>query len=252
MSKNQIISTAEPFFIPGGKIGCLLIHGFTGTPKEMRMLGDSLALENYTVLAPRLAGHATSPEDLSRMHWMDWVASVEDALTLLKACTETQIVMGLSMGGVLSMITAARYDVKAVVTFSAPAALPGDPRAKYLPYISWAMKKVEKGTPDWKNPDAIKDHVDYPYYPVKAILQLKNLIDVMHQDLAKVTVPAFMVQSHGDHGIPEDSMNVLYDNISSKDKTKMWVENSGHVVIREPDRELIFSSVKQFIHRITL
>ncbi|NTV37277.1 MAG: carboxylesterase, partial [Anaerolineaceae bacterium] len=56
------MSTAEPFLLPGGKVGCLLIHGFTGTPKEMRWWGEDLAGRGYTVLAPRLAGHATTPK----------------------------------------------------------------------------------------------------------------------------------------------------------------------------------------------
>ncbi|EKD89375.1 MAG: hypothetical protein ACD_34C00088G0001, partial [uncultured bacterium] len=62
---------------------------------------------------------------------------------------------------------------------------------------------------------------------------------------------ALMVQSRGDHGIPAESMDTLCDKISSTDKTRLWVENSGHVVIREPEREVIFTEVKKFIKRIT-
>lgn len=251
MIHNLTIPTAEPFFIPGGKIGCLLIHGFTGTPKEMRMLADSLAQEKYTVLGIRLAGHATDLEDMRHSTWRDWLASVEDGLNLLKGCTEQQVVMGLSMGGVLSMLAAARYEIKGVITFSAPCALPADPRAKFLPFISWLVKQVEKGKPDWRNLEAMQDHVDYPAYPTQSVLQLQKLINVMVGELPKVKVPAMMVQSHGDHGIPAESMDTLYKRISSMDKTRLWVENSGHVVIREPERELIFTEVKKFIKRIT-
>lgn len=251
MNSVLTIPTAEPFFIPGGKIGCLLVHGFTGSPKEMRMLADSLALENYTILAPRLTGHATSLEDMERSNWRDWLASVEDGFNLLKGCTDQQVVMGLSMGGVLSLMAAARYDVKGVVTFSAPCDLPPDPRAKYLPLVTKLVRYVSKGKPDWRNTEAARDHVDYPLYPTRSILQLKEIIRVMRSDLPKVKVPALMVQSHGDHGIPAESMETLYTGISSTDKTILWVENSGHVVIREPDRELIFTDVKQFVERIT-
>jgi len=251
MTTNLTIPTAEPFFIPGGKVGCLLIHGFTGTPKEMRMLADSLAQDNYTILGVRLAGHATDLEDMRHSTWRDWLASVEDGINLLKGCTEQQVVMGLSMGGVLSMMAAARYDVKGVITFSAPCALPADPRAKFLPYITWLVPQVGKGKPDWRNLEAMKDHVDYPGYPTRSVLQLQKLIGVMMEDLPKVKIPALMVQSHGDQGIPAESMDTLYEKISSTDKTRLWIENSGHVVIREPERELIFTEVKKFIKRIT-
>lgn len=249
MSDPLTIPSAEPFFIPGGKTGCLLVHGFTGTPKEMRMLADSLALERYTILAPRLAGHATTLSDMPATTWRHWLASVEDGLNLLKGCTTRQVVMGLSMGGVLALLAAARYDVQAVAAFSAPCSLPPDPRAKLLPYITWLMPWVRKGEPDWRNLEAQKDHVDYPAYPSPSILQLKKLIDVMVGELPQVKVPAFFVQSRQDHGIPPHSMDTLFAGVSSVDKTRMWVQNSGHVVIREPEREKIFTELKKFLRR---
>lgn len=251
MNSNQTIPSAEPFFLPGGKIGCLLVHGFTGTPKEMRMLADSLARENYTVLAIRLAGHATTPDDMNRTHWRDWVTSVEDGLNLLKDCTDQQVVMGLSMGGILSLIAAARYDIKGVVSFSTPSALPDDPRLQFLPFLTWLLPRAKKAQPDWRNLEAQKDHVDYPFYPTRSIMQLKKLIEIMHQNLKQIKIPALFVQSHGDYGIPANSMDTLYNGIASIDKTKMWVENSGHVVIREPEREIVFTAVKEFVQRIT-
>jgi carboxylesterase len=250
MNPAKTIPTAEPFFIPGGATGCLLIHGFTGTPKEMRMLGESLAQDNYTILAPRLSGHATAVEDITRSRWEDWVASVEDGLNLLKGCTDNQVVMGLSMGGVLALMAAARYSPAGVVAFSAPSSLPGDPRAKYLPILKYFIHKVEKGKPDWHNPAAAQDHVDYPYYPTPAILELKKLIDLMRSELEYVTIPALFVQSRQDLGIPAESMDTLFANIRSIDKTKYWVDNSGHVIIREPERESIFIEVKKFLHRV--
>ena len=60
----MIIPTAEPFYLPGNNIGCLLVHGFTGAPKEMRWMGEFLGNQGYTVLGIRLAGHATTPEDM--------------------------------------------------------------------------------------------------------------------------------------------------------------------------------------------
>lgn len=251
MTTNLTIPTAEPFFIPGGKIGCLLIHGFTGSPKEMRMLADSLTQEKYTILGIRLAGHATDIEDMRHSTWRDWLASVEDGINLLKGCTDQQIVMGLSMGGVLSLLAAARYDIKGVITFSAPSALPPDPRAKFLPFITWLVPQVAKGKPDWRNFEAKKDHVDYPTYPTRSVIQLQKLIGVMVDELPKVKVPALMVQSRSDYGIPSESMDTLFEKINSTDKSRLWVENSGHVIIREPEREVIFTEVKKFIKRIS-
>lgn len=251
MKKKLTIPTAEPFYIPGGRTGCLLLHGFTGTPKEMRMLGDSLSADGFTVLAPRLFGHATDPSNISRARWQDWLASVEDGLNLLKGSTDRQIVMGLSMGGILTMITAARYDIIGAVSFSAPCALPAPAWQKcLLPFIGWTNLQISKGKPDWHNPDTARDHIDYPFYSTLPIMELNKLINVMLAELPNVHIPTLFVQSKSDHGIPANSMDYLHDHISSADKTKLWVENSGHVVIREPERERIFKTVKSFISRI--
>lgn len=39
----------NPFYFPGGQIGCLLIHGFSGTPAEMLPLGDYLAGQGLNI-----------------------------------------------------------------------------------------------------------------------------------------------------------------------------------------------------------
>jgi carboxylesterase len=67
----EVIQRAEPFLIKGGEVGCLLIHGYTGTPNEMRPLAESLAADKVTVLAPRLFAHATHPDDMLRARWWD-------------------------------------------------------------------------------------------------------------------------------------------------------------------------------------
>jgi len=250
MTKYLTMPTAEPFFIPGGNTGCLLVHGFTGTPKEMRMLGDALAQEGYSVLAPRLFGHATIPQDMSRARFNDWIACVEDGLNLLKGCTDRQVVMGLSMGGVLALIAAARFDCCAAVTFSAPCALPHDPRAWLLPLIGRLNLRINKNEPDWRNPAAALDHKDYPFYPSRAIIELDRLIKVMQHELGNIHVPVMLVQSRTDEGIPSESLETLYNLLPAIDKTRLWVDNSGHVIIREPEREKIFSSVGEFLKRV--
>lgn len=251
MNNPLTMPTAEPFFIPGGTTGCLLIHGFTGTPKEMRMLADSLALEGYTVLAPRLFGHATTPEDMARARFNDWIACVEDGMNLLKGCTEKQVVMGLSMGGVLALIAAARFDFCAAVTFSAPCALPRDPRAKLLPLIGRLNLHIQKGKPDWRNIDAARDHKDYPFYPSRSIIELDRLIKLMLGELENISVPVLLVQSKTDRGIPAESLETLHARLPDIDKSTFWVEDSGHVIIREPEREKIFTQVKSFLKRVT-
>ena len=247
MSKSYLLPTAEPFFFPGGKTGVLLIHGFTGTPKEMRWMGEYLNKKGLTVLGVRLFGHASQPEDMLRARWWDWVSSVEDGLNLLRGCTTSQCVVGLSMGGILSLIAAAQYPVKCAVAISTPYALPPDPRLKFIKVLQFLYPRVPKGESDFHNKAAEKDHIDYPFFPTRSILQLQKLLQEMTLGLANIKIPVLLIQSHGDHGIPAESMDRIYALLGTKHKEKLWVEDSGHVIVREPEREKVFKATLGFI-----
>src|SRR5687767_6204254 len=134
---TNIIPTAEPFFLLGDplKPACLLIHGFTGAPKEMRSMGEYLHQQGFTCLGVRLAGHATHPEDMIRSRYTDWMASVEDGYHLLRGVTDKVFLVGLSMGGVLSLVLSTRLHVMGVIAMSTPSRLPTD-------YPIWLLKLV--------------------------------------------------------------------------------------------------------------
>src|SRR2546430_8469231 len=55
---------ADPFALGDGPDACLLLHGLTGSPAEMRPVGDALAAAAFRAVAPLLPGHGTTPEDL--------------------------------------------------------------------------------------------------------------------------------------------------------------------------------------------
>jgi carboxylesterase len=123
---NLIVSGSEPFFIPGGPVGCLLLHGFTAMPEEMLPLGEFLATKGFSILGIRLAGHATHPDDLNHTHWSDWLINVEDGLALLRKSCHCFILIGQSMGGMIALTAAAKYQVDAVVAMSTPYQAPSD------------------------------------------------------------------------------------------------------------------------------
>ena len=95
------------FFFEGGRCGVLLIHGLTGTPMEMRLLGKGLNRAGFTVHGMQLAGHCGNVEDLLATGWRDWYASVEQAADALRDKVDHLFVGGLSMGALLALKLAA-------------------------------------------------------------------------------------------------------------------------------------------------
>ena len=88
-------------------MSALLIHGLTGTPYEMRYLGERLAERGVRVRGVRLAGHAGMPEELGPVSYDNWYESVVNGLEELRQYSEPIVVVGLSMGAVLSARLAA-------------------------------------------------------------------------------------------------------------------------------------------------
>jgi carboxylesterase len=253
----QIIPTAEPFLFRGdlSKPACLLIHGFTGTPKEMRWMGEHLNQQGYTSLGIRLTGHATHPEDMIRSKYTDWIASVEDGYHLLCGLTDNIFLAGLSMGGVLVLLMSTQLKVKGVVGMSTPYALPRDYPIWFLELMSMVIKfrpkSNEKPGGGWFDKDAYQEHISYPRNPVRSTAELKKLILEMRAALPEIKVPVLLIHSKDDTYVLPANMERIYAGLeNARDKTKLYITGSGHVVTRDAAREQVFQSTVEFIQRI--
>ncbi len=94
---------AEPFELSGATKAVLLLHGLTGTPSEMRFLGDYLNRAGYHVRAPLLPGHGTDIKDLNKTTWRDWFGRAEIDFLSLSAHFEKVFIAGVSMGGLIAL-----------------------------------------------------------------------------------------------------------------------------------------------------
>lgn len=257
----MIIPTAEPFLFIGdtAKTGILLTHGFTGAPKEMRWMGEYLHREHgFTCLGVRLAGHATRPEDMIRSTHEDWLASVEDGYHLLRGVCDRVVLVGLSMGGVLSLITAARFPVAGVVAMATPYGLPPDWHlnhtrllSKFIPYMP--KSKEPPGT-GWFDKAAWQEHVAYPQNPLRAIGELKRLLEILRESLPRVSAPTLLIYSQDDKYLPLGSLQSLayiYGQVGATRKEKLVISGSGHVLPRDARREEVFQAAAQFIHSLS-
>ena len=251
----MLIPAAEPFFFPGktGQPGCLLTHGFTGAPKEMRWMGEYLSRQGFHSLGVRLAGHATRPEDMIRSRYTDWMASVEDGYHLLSGLTDRIYLVGLSMGGALSLLLSTKLNVAGVIAMSTPYQIPYD-------YPTWMMKLVSKFVTyqpkskespgeSWFDKEAYVEHVSYPKNPVRSGAEMKLLLGEMRKALPEVSVPVLLIHSRNDRYILPENMENIYADLGTSDKTKMYITEAGHVVTRDAARDQVFEAASAFIRR---
>lgn len=253
---KTLMSGGEPFFYPGDSdVGCLLNHGFTGAPEEMRWMGEYLAKQGLTTLGVRLFGHATQPADMNRARHHDWQASVEDGYHMLSSQVSKIVAVGLSMGGALSLLLAREFPVSGVVVMSTPPHIPEELVQRLRPIVPLVSKfwrfASEDGESDWHDKEAEKIHVHYPVYPVRAAAELNDLLNEMRETLDQVTAPALLIYSEGDGAIPPESGQVMHDGLGSTDKELLWLTESGHNIPRDASREQAFEAATAFIRRVT-
>ena len=115
----------KPVFLPqfyeGGSTAVLIIHGYTGAPFEMSYLAERLNKAGFTVSVPRLPGHGTNGRDFLESGWKDWLRACVDAYLNLKAYYKTVYITGLSMGGVLTILLAAKFKPEKIILFGSRA-----------------------------------------------------------------------------------------------------------------------------------
>jgi carboxylesterase len=241
----------RPFLFSGGPVGCLLVHGFTGTPNEMRGLGRYLADEGHTVLGVRLFAHSLDPRDMMRAAWRDWAASVEDGYWMLREAGRDVVVLGLSMGGVLALELASRLPVAGVVAMSTPTSLPKDWRVNFTRQLSLIMPYVDKGPSDWVDPAVEATHVDYPRYPVRAIGELRALLAELQRALPHVTAPTLVIHSRTDGGVAPENAEAVFAALGAAQRELLWIERSGHVVTEDIDHMHVWRACADWVHRVT-
>ena len=255
---RTILPGGEPFFFLGNSgSGCLLLHGLTSAPQEMRGLGEYLAARGHTVLGLRLPAHATRPRAMLHTSWEDWLAAAEDGYHLLENNVRHVIVLGLSLGGAIGLLLASSRPVVGVVAMSTPYEVPPQPRLRFLKALLRPLALLGRMIPylpkpppmDYRNHEAAQNHLTYPVLPVRAITETAQLLTVMRARLAEVRVPVLLMHSIHDGGVSPANARSIYEQLGSAQKQLLWLENSGHVLTVEPAHRQGYESAAGFVER---
>jgi len=250
---------AEGFALAGSRpLGCLLIHGFTATPDEMRPLGEALAARGFPVRAVRLAGHGTRVADLAATRWAEWFASVAEGADRLRRDVPTLAVAGMSLGALLALhLAAARpTEVAALVLCGTPLRLSGAglrwlPLLARIPWIARRWATIPKpGGPDIADPAVRAASRSYRAMPLSAVLELLRFQAVVRGEIGRVTQPALLLHGRHDHSVPLANLELARRSLGSRLIESHVLERSWHVVTLDYDRDEVARLAADFLTRI--
>ncbi len=249
MSDVDILPGAEPFFFQGNDIGILVCHGLTGTTQSMRYLGERLHAAGYTVIGPRLKGHGVSPAAMAKTTAADWVDSVDEALGELRKTCSKVFMAGLSMGGTLTLYSAAMYPdlIHGAITINAAVQLSNPDMAS-----SAFDRRLPEMLPgigsDIKDP-ATKE-LAYSEVPIVAFRHAYSLIAVTYDLLPRVKCPTLVITAREDHVVNPNNGPIIASKVGSNRVDVQWLEDSYHVATIDNDKDLIAERTINFVRSI--
>jgi carboxylesterase len=243
------------FFFEGSGLSALLIHGLTGTPFEMRYLGERLAALGIRVFAVKLAGHAGEPDELGQVTQANWYESVVDGFERLRAYGEPNVVIGLSMGAVLAARLAVdqREAVSGLVMLAPAFYLPLKTRLALRamqPAASLGDRIYfqKPGGSDIHDSAARSIHPGNRLMPLRAALDLINLQNSVRPKLSEIVQPTLVIHGRQDHTCPyEKNVEFVMGSLGAAEKRLVTLDESFHVITVDSERERVADETIEFL-----
>ncbi|MFN2302207.1 MAG: alpha/beta hydrolase [Anaerolineales bacterium] len=243
MSDNNFIKNpqldGDNFYWEGNPIGFLLIHGFTATTTEVRLIAEKLHQLGYTTAAPLLPGHGTNPVDMNRSTWPMWLEKVKSFYEkLLRECDQVYVI-GESMGALLALELAVQHQEIPGLILAAPAIKVNNLWIAHLiaPFRSYLWKKGKDDDLAWKG---------YIVEPLKAAVQLHKLQKHTRKQLGKINQPTLVLSGEYDHAIAPDSIQIIMQGINSSRKQHIHMNHSSHCILLDQELEQVTNHILTF------
>jgi carboxylesterase len=238
----------------GGPVGALLIHGLSGSAAETRPMGEYLAAQGLTVRCPLLAGHGTAPEDLIGIRWQVWADEVESALQDLRNYCKAVHVGGLSSGALLALWLGAKYPDIAGLLAMAPAVKVQNRLLPLTLGLRYLLKYPPPGLVEEEalvDPEAIHRIWCYDRLPLWGAAEFYLLLRRVNAALPRIQQPILIFQGRFDNWLSPQAAQIVYDGVASADKTLVWLEQSGHNVLADGERESVWAQSYDWIVRMS-
>ncbi|WP_062515718.1 carboxylesterase [Halobacillus sp. KGW1] len=226
-------------------IGCLCIHGYTGSPEEVQPLVDFLKKRtDWEIANPTLPGHGEDL-DLEGHYYQEWIATAE--LTLLDMMTRNDkvYIIGFSMGGMIAAYLTAKYRLDRLVLLSAAG--------KYVSLPQMYKDVAEMVFDAWKG--VLSSNELFLQYKKKlkdtylfSTFEFMKCVQFTRPYLRHVRCPVLIIQGELDGMVPKKAALYLEKEIPSVEKELVFLKKSKHLICHGDDQEELFDEVLDFVH----
>ncbi len=256
-TRFPIVSGAEPWSSPGkgerSGVGIVVTHGFTGNPCSTRPLGEALAERGFAVEVLRLPGHGTHWRDMLETRYRDWYGEVERGLDRVLGAGRRPVLVGLSMGGTLSLDLACQRpaDVAGLVPINCTVLDREGLLARMAPILEKVLPVVPAAAAGLIENDIARggDEKAYSMVPAAAGNSFLAELPRIRSEVASLKVPALVTWSVQDHSVPPENSIALARLLEGPVET-LRLERSYHVATLDYDQGLLVDRIGEFAERV--
>lgn len=268
-----IMIKPSEYHLRGGRSGVLLIHGLTGTPTEMRFVGNGLHRAGFSVFGVQLAGHCGDTADLLATGWRDWYASVETAAARFARDLDHLFVAGLSMGAVLALKLAIDHPrevdglgLYGTTFFHDGWATPPIGRLAWLLPVATRLGIGRGSVAPEVEPYGIKDErirqrvvgamlsgdseaAGLAGFPWPSLAEFQRLSLHVRNRLGRVRAPCFVAHSSNDDVASLRNVRIIKRRVRAPVET-LLLDESYHMVTVDRERNLVIERSASFFREI--
>ena len=253
----------------------LLFHGLTGSPFELKKYAQFLHNNGYDVFAQCLPGHGERFNEIYTVKYQDWLDFAYQKFSELRTKYDKVFISGLCLGAVLALAVGIKFknEVDGIISLSTTLYLDG----WRLPWYSFLMplglttilipvglstilrfyycypECEPHGIKNQKTRNVVKKllakgDVGMNDFPMTGIYELLKLSNVVIKNLKEIKTPILLIHSKEDDLTSVKSAEVVYNKISSKDKEKIILYDSYHMVLYDNEKEFVFNKALEFLN----
>ena len=230
----------------------VMVHGFTGSPYDMRELAEYLFERGVDSVSVRLAGHGTHIKELMNTSYDDWLASVEESIQDIKKSGKRIFLVGYSFGANIALDIASRAPEDYAGIICLGTSIIWRAKAYYFPlyylFRALGIKKIRKPYVRRKEIEVFESLGNYADFPVKGLGMFRDVVKKRtRKQLHQITTPILIVHSSNDRISHPRSSEFLFDNVGSTYKEMFVLPDMNHNPLRSESRDKIFHKIVQFM-----
>ncbi len=258
----------QAYTFNGGPTGCLVLHGFLGSPASSHPMAKYLAGKGLTVHCPLLPGHGEFPNKLVYGSKERWIEAAEDGLTFIRQRCDELFYLGHSMGTVLSAyLSVEKLNPLGMIMLAPVDKLP-DGRLQVFRLLRYVMpwlypmkfSRLKALTEDrlrdfdpninLEDPEVVARLPEITRVPTKAIDEMRKTVEMGRALWPKVKAPAVIFQGGEDIAASTEDAQRVFNRLTVKDKQFHLFESAGHELMRpfDPNHEKVWSLISEFIY----